>query len=194
MLPPESSIQDAFDGIEHWMKVIPVGTKYDISVKGTQVQLLATWMNPLVLAAGVSLLSFDKFLNPFEYMDFITRTNKNVVPMLIGLTFNETPNGVHVNALLLGAIDKGMGDYRSLKTHLLTRNGVPDRAFDRYLTEQIKKPSPKHELRKLEEIVPEAQQGPTQNCPSCNSEISISGIIRPDGFVVCPKCFKKFKP
>ncbi|MHA2023657.1 MAG: tetratricopeptide repeat protein, partial [Candidatus Thorarchaeota archaeon] len=32
------------------------------------------------------------------------------------------------------------------------------------------------------------------NCPHCSVEIAISGIIKPDGSVICPKCFKKFKP
>ncbi|MHA2024263.1 MAG: hypothetical protein ACW98U_00060 [Candidatus Thorarchaeota archaeon] len=31
-------------------------------------------------------------------------------------------------------------------------------------------------------------------CPHCDSELSLNGLIRPDGLVICPTCFKKFKP
>ncbi|MDH4212414.1 MAG: hypothetical protein OEV85_00680 [Candidatus Thorarchaeota archaeon] len=186
MLPPESSIQDAFDGIEHWTRVIPIGTKYHLLMGGNSAQLITDWQVGIILPINP--------LNPFKVLDAIKATSKSVVYMLIELTFTEMTNGVKVHAVLSGAIDRGMGDYRNLRTHLSTGSGIPDRAFDQYLTEQTKKHSPEPELRKLGGNVPETQQGSTQNCPSCNSEISISGIIRPDGFVVCPKCFKKFKP
>ncbi|MHA1943887.1 MAG: hypothetical protein ACW96M_05765 [Candidatus Thorarchaeota archaeon] len=32
------------------------------------------------------------------------------------------------------------------------------------------------------------------SCPHCGSEMRVGGMIRPDGLVICPKCFKKFKP
>lgn len=33
-----------------------------------------------------------------------------------------------------------------------------------------------------------------KGCPYCGAEIVIEGLIRPDGRVICPKCFKKFTP
>jgi hypothetical protein len=36
---------------------------------------------------------------------------------------------------------------------------------------------------------------PTNFCPQCKEELGdFSGIIRPDGSVICPKCFKRFIP
>ena len=189
MLPPESSIQDAFDGIEHWTKVIPVGTKYSTSMSGNEAHLIATWQVGFIFPTNI--------FNPFDLVDSLVKTSKSEVPMFIGLKFTETMNGVNVDALLLGALNRGMGDYRSLKTHLLTGSGIPDRAFDRYLTEQTKTPppEPEWEIRDYEEKVTKIQQGISPNCcPHCNSEVSISGVVRPDGSVVCPKCFKRFRP
>ncbi|MHA1928581.1 MAG: hypothetical protein ACTSV2_08395 [Candidatus Thorarchaeota archaeon] len=193
MLPPESSIQDAFDGIEHWKRVIPVGTKYNISMRGTSAQLIAAWQVGFIIPVNP--------LNPFDLLDSFIETDKNVVQMLIELTFTEMTNVVRVHAFLSGAIDRGMGDYRSLRTHLSTGSGIPDREFDKYLTEQTKKPTPptpptpEPEPRSLRGTLAGVQQDPAQNCcPHCDSDISISGVIRPDGFVVCPKCFKRFMP
>ncbi len=183
MLPPESSIQDAFDGIEHWKRVIPVGTKYRISMGGISAQLRADWQ--------VGFIIPHQPLNPFNLIDSFIETDKCVVRMSIVLTFTEMTNGVRVHAFLSGAIDRGMGDYRSLRTHLLTGSGIPDRAFDMYLSEQTKKQTtPEPEPRSLRGNV----AGAHIHCPHCNSEISISGVVRPDGFVVCPKCFKRFMP
>jgi len=36
--------------------------------------------------------------------------------------------------------------------------------------------------------------GTENNCPHCGAEMTLGGMVRPDGFVICPKCFKKFKP
>ena len=197
MLPPESSIQDAFEGIAHWRKVIAVGTKYSISINGTYVRMKASWPK------GSALGGLNPFIPLISRVDSQFRGDQ----MSIDFKFTEMINGIHVNALLSGAIDRGMGDYRNLKTHLLARSGVPDRAFDRYLTEQTKKPETpipedkvgihqdqEPELRNLEESVADIQQGPTQNCPHCASEISISGNIRPGGVALCPTCHKKFLP
>ncbi|MCK5264013.1 MAG: hypothetical protein KAR03_00265, partial [Candidatus Thorarchaeota archaeon] len=162
----------------HWTRVIPVGTKYRISLGEKSVQLIADWQAGVILPL--------KPLNPFDVIDSVIGTSKSVVHMLIELTFTEMTNGVRVHAVLSGAIEKGMGDYKSLRTHLSTGSGIPDRAFDQYLTEQTKKSQPAP--------VVEIQEGPTQNCPYCNSEISSDGIVRPDGYVICPKCFKRFLP
>ncbi|MFW9864173.1 MAG: hypothetical protein ACFFEX_17360 [Candidatus Thorarchaeota archaeon] len=36
---------------------------------------------------------------------------------------------------------------------------------------------------------------PKHYCPHCQEELSdISGVVRPDGSVICPKCFKRFTP
>ncbi|MCK5265358.1 MAG: hypothetical protein KAR03_07095, partial [Candidatus Thorarchaeota archaeon] len=32
------------------------------------------------------------------------------------------------------------------------------------------------------------------SCPHCGSEMAVGGMVRPDGLVICPNCFKKFKP
>ena len=32
------------------------------------------------------------------------------------------------------------------------------------------------------------------SCPNCSAEIDIGGLIKPDGTVICPKSFKRFKP
>jgi len=199
MLPPGASIQDAFDGITHWRRVIAIGTKYSISVRGTSIKLKASW--PSKPTIGGNLLS------PINPLGNIIRMSGVLggPEMTMDLTLTEIANGVRVDAFLEGATDRGMGDYRNLKTHLLTGNGIPDREFDRYLTEQTKKPppptkklpppTPEPELGSLRGSVDGVQQDSAQNrCPYCNSEISISGIVRPDGFVVCPKCFKRFMP
>lgn len=36
---------------------------------------------------------------------------------------------------------------------------------------------------------------PKYYCPNCQEELSdIAGVVRPDGSVICPKCFKRFTP
>ncbi|MHA2312474.1 MAG: hypothetical protein ACXADC_15825 [Candidatus Thorarchaeota archaeon] len=36
---------------------------------------------------------------------------------------------------------------------------------------------------------------PRHSCPNCKEELTnISGIVRPDGSVICPKCFTRFTP
>ncbi|MHA1390355.1 MAG: hypothetical protein ACTSR9_18205 [Candidatus Thorarchaeota archaeon] len=67
MLPPESTIQDAFEGIAHWRKVIAVGTKYSISMNGTNVKMKASWPKGSALGG----------LNPF--IPLIFRVEKSFV-------------------------------------------------------------------------------------------------------------------
>jgi hypothetical protein len=31
-------------------------------------------------------------------------------------------------------------------------------------------------------------------CPHCDAELDVGGMVRPDGTVICPKCFKRFTP
>jgi hypothetical protein len=40
-----------------------------------------------------------------------------------------------------------------------------------------------------------AKRDSTENlCPHCNAKLSVSGLVRPDKSVICPKCFKRFTP
>lgn len=40
----------------------------------------------------------------------------------------------------------------------------------------------------------ESSKKAQNKCPHCEAELSVDGLIRPDGMVICPKCFKKFEP
>ena len=197
MLSPETSIQDAIDGISHWRRVVRVGTNYSISVRESSVKLKASW--PSKPSFGGNPLSP---LNPLTNLIRLVDSQFRGDQMTIELVLSEMTSGVQVYAYLEGAIDRGMDDYRSLKTHLLTGKGKRDRNFDRYLTEQTKKPeepTTENSVEVWQDTDPESEDGIQQDadknhCPHCNSEISTSGIVRPDGFVVCPKCFKRFMP
>lgn len=48
----------------------------------------------------------------------------------------------------------------------------------------------------LKPVVPESESSKEaqKECPNCGGKISIEGLVRPDGRVICPKCFKKFIP
>jgi len=139
MLPSGVSIQDAHDGISHWKKIIPVGTKYSISVKGTTVKLKASL--PCTMDE-YRQTERGKIYRGMMGSALLGRIESQLigVEMTMEFIFTEMTDGIQVYAFLEGAINRGMGDYESLKTHLLTGSGIPDRDFDRYLTEQTKKP------------------------------------------------------
>ena len=46
----------------------------------------------------------------------------------------------------------------------------------------------------IEEEFKPAREDFLNSCPNCSAEIDIGGLIKPDGTVICSKCFKRFKP
>ncbi|MHA1948376.1 MAG: hypothetical protein ACXAAO_05715 [Candidatus Thorarchaeota archaeon] len=52
-----------------------------------------------------------------------------------------------------------------------------------------------HELKPRIEIKKaESPIATKDSCPNCGAKLAIDGLIRPDGSVICPKCFRKFIP
>jgi ribosomal protein S14 len=199
-LPSRFSMQDVHDCIEHWTKTITVGTKFSVEWIGGTATLLAYYPStPSERERGFGVMAAN--LVPES-----VKSHLNPVCVDIVLRFRPTRNEVLVEAVISGPMlerspwdNRAMRDYRSLKAHLLSGSGVPDRDFDRYLTEQFTKRVDviPHIEGAREAASVEAETEPTKSsnrCPHCGEEIRTEGLVRPDGSAVCPRCFRSFIP
>jgi hypothetical protein len=183
VLHPGVTIEDAMETIKYWRSGSDVGGKYKMWIQKEYVRLERSWYP----AGNYLLLIFAPLI--FGLICFFMSKAR----VIITLWFSETVDSIGVHFLLEGKAAERMEDYTSLRERLLAI-GAPSpyvrgpRTEEGPSIEGLTPPIPESSLSKVWHLTP------TDRCPYCGAEVPLDGTTRPDGSVICPKCFGKFVP